>query len=168
MIVKSVSNQCQSGVPNNTAHSSELYKLMILTSKTCTIDILYPVIRNQEPFLPPHEYRSTISIRHCQMWLSQLIPHMSKSRKARPVCPILRLSSPPILCQEPMSRTDNLGIEVCREFRPIIGQSTNAQIPAQKRGCKVDILVVVVIMVFQEPIIVRLRQRHTTIVTLTS
>lgn len=88
------------------------------------------MVWDQELFLPPHEDCTTISVTHRQVWLLQLVLHMSESRESLPVDHILLLIRTPILCQEPVPTAYNLCIKVGGEFWPVVGQTTYPQVTA--------------------------------------
>lgn len=86
--------------------------------------------------------------------------------KTGPMHKVLVLRGTPILGDETISTSNNLGIEICGEFWPVIGQTTNAKVTTEGRRRKVNVL----LNIFQDAIIKRrTRQKGpTTMVTLTS
>ena len=42
--------------------------------------------------------------------------------------------------EEPEPLADDLGVEVGRQFGPVVGKTTDAQVPAQARRGEVDVL----------------------------
>lgn len=111
-----------------------------LTSKTCTTDILYSMVRDKKSLLPPHEHGSPIAIRHGQMWPPELVLDMPESREALPMYHILLFICSPLLRQKAISIANDFCVKVCRQLGPIVGQSAYTEVPAKERGRKVDIL----------------------------
>ena len=102
------------------------------TCKTCTIDVLYAMVRNEEALLPSHEHSSTVTV-HCEMRHLQLVLDMAESGETSPMDHVLLLIGTPIPRQETIAASDDLGVEVGCQLRPVVGQSTNTKIAAQKR-----------------------------------
>ena len=94
----------------------------------------------QKPLFPSHEHCTTISVAHGQMRFLQLVLDVSKCRETLPVDHVLLLVGTPILCQKSILATNDFCIEVRGELRPIVCQTSYAEITAKKRGCKVNIL----------------------------
>jgi hypothetical protein len=68
------------------------------------------------------------------------MPNMLECGKARPMYEILMLGSAPILRQETIAAANDLRVEVGRELRPVVGQTTNPEVPTQIGQGKIDIL----------------------------
>lgn len=68
-----------------------------LTCKAGTVDILYPVVWNQEFFLPPHKDGASISIVDGQARALSLMSDVTECREARPMDEIFIFASAPIL-----------------------------------------------------------------------
>lgn len=110
------------------------------TSKTCTIDILYSVVRDKESFLPPHENGPPIAIRHGEMWSPEFVLDMPESRETLPMDHIFLFVRSPFFCQKAVAAADYLCVKVSCQLGPIIGQSTYAEVSAKERGREVDVL----------------------------
>lgn len=110
------------------------------TCKACAIDVLYTMIRNQKPFLPPHEHCTTVPIVHRQMWFLQFMLDMSEGRETLPMDHVLLFVCTPVLCQKSILVTDDLCIKIRGELGPVVCQTSYAKITAKERGCKIDVL----------------------------
>ena len=115
--------------------------MMSRTRKASTIDVLHTMVGNQELLLPAHEDRTAAErVRHGQQRLLQLRSHMTERGETGPVHHVLRLRSAPIAREEAIPAPNNLGVEVGRQFGPVVGKTTDAQVPAQARRGEVDVL----------------------------
>ena len=114
---------------------------MSRTCKAGTVDILHTMVRHQEFLLPAHEHRPTMQrVGHGEMRLLEIIPHMSECRKPCPMDHVLLLRCAPVEGQKAITTPNYLGVEVGGELGPVIGETADAQVPAQVRRGKVDIL----------------------------
>lgn len=110
------------------------------TCKAGTVDVLYSMIRHQEPLLPPHEYCAAVAVGHREVRLLKFILHMLECIEPLPMHHIFRFIRTPVLRQEAISAPNNLRVEIRREFRPVICQPAYPQISAEERRCKINIL----------------------------
>lgn len=94
---------------------------------------MHTMVWHKEPFLPSHENGAPVpTIIHRQIGLLQIVLHLTERRKALPVHHIFSFGGAPPLREEAVSTTDDLRVEIGRELRPIVGQTTNAKIPAEE------------------------------------
>jgi hypothetical protein len=98
------------------------------------------MIGNQEPLFPPHKDCTTISILHGQIRSFGFMLDMFEGWKTGPMHKVFVLRGTPILGDETISTSNNLGIKICGEFWPVIGQTTNAKITTEGRRRKVNVL----------------------------
>jgi hypothetical protein len=70
----------------------------------------------------------------------QLVLDMAEGWEARPMYHVTVLVGTPPPSQETMPTADYFCVKVSRELRPVICKAPNAEITAEKRGRKVDIL----------------------------
>ena len=125
------------------------------------------MIRNQKSLLPSHKHRPPILVAHGQQGLFELALDMPEGRKTLPVGGVLVLGCAPILGEEAVATSDDLGVEIRRELRPVVRETPDAEVPAEKRRRQIDILDTQ----HDEPEHVRgteQRGQQTTMVTLTS
>jgi hypothetical protein len=101
------------------------------TCKACTADILNTMIWNQKSFLPSHEHRPAVPVLHGQQWLLELVLDMAKSRKSRPMHHVLLLGSAPVSGQKTIPTTDDLGVKISRELRPVVRETPDAEVATQ-------------------------------------
>ena len=115
--------------------------MMSLTGKASTVDVLHTVVGDQELLLPAHEDRPSVErVGHRHLRLLELVPDVAEGREPRPVHHVLLLGRAPIARQEPVPTPNDLGVEVRRELGPVVGEAADAQVPAEVRGGKVDVL----------------------------
>ena len=112
-----------------------------LTCKARAIDVLHTVVRDEELLLPAHKHCAAIErILHRQVRLLELVLDVPERGEPRPVHHILLLVCSPVPRQETIPAANNLGVEVGRQFGPVVGKTTDAQVPAQARRGEVDVL----------------------------
>lgn len=108
--------------------------MMLPTCKARTIDVLNPVVRDEELLLPTHEDSSAIEgVLHRQVWLLELVLHMSEGGEPGPVHHVLLLVRSPVARQEAISASNDLGVKVGRELRPVVRQPADAEVATQVR-----------------------------------
>ena len=103
----------------------------VLTSKTRAIDILHPVVWDQEFLLPSHEHGTSVGIAHGQVRLPQFLPDMSESRETTPMHHILLFTGSPVSSQESIPTPNDFSIKVRGQFRPVVCQTANAKVTTQ-------------------------------------
>src|SRR5882762_11076876 len=101
------------------------------------------MIWNQKPLLPPHEHCTAVPITHRQVGFPQLVLDMSEGGETLPVDHIFLLVGTPVLCQKSILATNNFCIEIRGELWPVVCQTSYAEITAKERGCKINILKIV-------------------------
>lgn len=99
------------------------------------------MVRNEEPFLPPHENGTTIAIRHGELRSFELILDVAEGREAVPVHHIFLFVGAPFLGQEAITIAYDFRVKVGCQLRPIVGQSAYTEVPAEEGRGKVDVLV---------------------------
>ena len=103
-----------------------------LTCKARTVDILHTMVRHEELLLPPHEHRSAVQrVLHGQVRLLELVLHMSERGEAGPVHHVLLFRCSPVARQEPVPAANYLGVKICRQLWPVVGEALDSQVPAQ-------------------------------------
>lgn len=103
-----------------------------LTSKAGPVDVLYSVVWDQETLLPSHEDCSAGVAVNCATRHIEFVFDMTEGGEARPVGHIFMLVCAPILRQETIAAPNDLRIEVGGKFRPVVGQSPYAEVPAKE------------------------------------
>jgi hypothetical protein len=98
------------------------------------------MIRNQELLLPSHEHGSPVPIVDGHEGFLRLSFRVLESREPRPMDHVFMLRRAPILRQEAIPTPNYLGIEIGREFWPVVRQALYPQVSAQGGGGKVNVL----------------------------
>ena len=111
-----------------------------LTCEAGTVDVLHTVIRDEEPFLPAHENRTAVTVGEGVAGLLQLVLDRLECREPLPVHHIVLLGSVPLPREEPMSAANDFGIEIRCQLGPVVSEAANAEVTAEERGVKVNVL----------------------------
>jgi len=101
---------------------------------------VHPVVWNQELFLPTHEDGASVSIIDGQARTLCLVPDVAESREAGPMDDVLVFTGAPVLSEKAIATADDLCVKIGCELGPVICEATDAEIAAEKRGSKIDIL----------------------------
>lgn len=95
----------------------------------------------QEPLFPPHENRATVAVADGQVGLLQVALNMTESREPLPMDHVFLFIGAPFLRQKSIAAAYDFCVKISGQFRPVVCQPANAEIPAKKRRRKIHILV---------------------------
>lgn len=112
----------------------------LLAGKTCAIDILYAVIRNQETLLPPHEHGPSVAVRDGVVRSFKVVLNVTEGGEAGPMYHVVGLVGAPILSTEAVAAANDLSVKVGGELGIIFGETSDAKVTAEERRRKVDVL----------------------------
>lgn len=108
--------------------------MMVPTCKARAVDVLDPMVWDEELLLPTHEHCTTAEgILHCQVRLLELILHMSEGGESGPVHHVFLLVRSPVACQKAIPASNDFSVKVRCELRPVIRQAADSKVAAQVR-----------------------------------
>jgi hypothetical protein len=139
--------------------------MSIPTCKACAVDILHSMIWDQKFLLPPHEYDSSVPVINRHMWKLSFVLYMFECGESRPMHDIFMPGCTPVLGEETISTTNDLSIKISGQLWPIVCQTADPEITAQRRCSKVHVLTRT--NLDKRPLC-QMWQQRTTIVTWTS
>lgn len=110
----------------------EVDAYVVKASEASAVHVLYPMIWYEELLLPTHKNDSAVSIADGQTGASHVALDAFERRKSIPMGHVCVLVGSPLLSEEPMSTANNLGVEICSEFWPIVCETTDSKVAAQE------------------------------------
>jgi len=99
---------------------------MEVTCKTGAANVMYPMVWNQELFLPAHEDGASISIIDGQARTLCLVSNIAECRETGPMDDVLVFAGAPILGEKAIATADDLCVKIGCELRPVICEATDA------------------------------------------
>lgn len=112
---------------------------VIETGKTCAIDILYAVIRDQETLLPPHEHGPSVAVRDGVVRSFKVVLNVTEGGEAGPMYHVVGLVGAPVLSTEAVATANDFSVKVGGELGIIFGETSDAKVTAEERRRKVDV-----------------------------
>jgi len=117
----------------------ELHTHIIEASKARTIDHSHAMVRNKEPFFPPHEDDTTIAIFHGQIRPTKLTFEWTEGRETGPVGEVFLFVCAPVLGEETVPAANDLRVKVCGELWPILGQILDGEVTTERRSGEINV-----------------------------
>jgi hypothetical protein len=78
------------------------------------------MIWHKEPFFPPHEDGTSITVARSEQGLLEVILYVLEGWETLPVHHVFLFSRTPVLSEETISAANNFGIKISGEFWPIL------------------------------------------------
>ena len=88
------------------------------------------MIWDQESLLPSHEDDSSVPLVDSHMWKFSFMLYMFKCGKSRPMHDIFMSSCTPVLGEETIPTSNDLGIKISGQLWPIVSQTADPKITA--------------------------------------